>query len=538
MSQEIISDFLIAFGFDSKQVNKGIDKMLKDIDKVEKKVKGFGVKPDIKPRITAEKRIADYAKKQLSSQFALKMKSDQRYELARRLTASKTMQDAHQEMAFFTSNHRKKIQALRDQATQARKAAISGATGRARALVGGVVGVAGGALAGGYGISFVKEQEGKIKATGQQFESLVAGAINALGSDQANKTLSAATKLSQKYGTELVSTAESLINFIALMATFGDTVDQSTKTFEQQQTALNYFGLKQQEQIGFMQQASQAFASNTLDSYQEAFRQWAPRLKSDFETWLKDNKNIPDFTQGLTNNKYNLKKLFGEYLGANSKRFEQGATLVSSGSAANEQRAMNQLSLSLFKVFNSSGFQSALVHANQLLIKFAGFLEVNSNKIGKLFYAVNQGLLTAADKALNFMSKLNEKDIDQFTKSLVSSVTQFADIMTRLYNFLDSWLPKSANPATQQEITAAKQRYQARLESTSNWLNAPSYAPSMMLQQQSKNKVMAPVPYSPNITFQLTVENAQNLNESQLADKLLKRAQDANWQAFRNFTAG
>lgn len=49
---------------------------------------------------------------------------------------------------------------------------------------------------------------------------------------------------------------------------------------------------------------------------------------------------------------------------------------------------------------------------------------------------------------------------------------------------------------------------------------------------------MAQTPYSPNITFQLTVENAQNLNESQLADKLLKRAQDANWQSFRNFTAG
>lgn len=537
MSQEIISDFLIAFGFDSKQVNKGIDKMLKDIDKVEKKVKGFGIKPDIKPRITAEKRIADYAKKQLSNQFALKMKSDQRYELARRLTASKTMQDARQEMAFFTSNHRKKIQALRDQATQARKAALSGARGRARALVGGAISVGGTALAGGYGISFAKEQESKVKDIGKQFESLVYGAVNALGSEQANRALTESAKLSEKYGTELISTSKSLVDFISLMKVFGDGIDESVKNFERQQNAMNFYGVE--DQANFLIQANQSFAQNTLDSFQESFRNYAPKMLADLELWLKNKKGITDFQQGITSGKYKIKDIVFEFYKANAQRFEQGAKLVSSGSAANEQRAMNELSLSLFKVFNSSGFQSALVRANQLLIEFARFLEVNANKIGKLFDAVNQGLLTAADKALNFMSKLNEKDIEAFSKSLVDGVTQFADIMTRLYNFLDSWLPKSAKPATAEEINAAKQRYQSRLESTSNWLSGPSYAPKMMMQQQqTKNKVMAQTPYSPNITFQLTVENAQNLNESQLADKLLKRAQDANWQSFRNFTAG
>ncbi|WP_139708247.1 hypothetical protein [Aeromonas allosaccharophila] len=536
MTQEVISDFLIAFGFDGKTVRQGINVMLKDLDKLEKKVKGFSIKPDIKPRISAEKRLSNFTKKQLQSQFALKLSADQRYDLARRLTASKTMQDARQEMAFFMSNHRKKIQAIKAQAGQARRAAFAGSTGRARAVVGGAIGVAGGVIGGGYGINAIKEQESKVKDIGKQFESLVYGAVNALGSEQANRALTDGAKLSKQYGTELIATSKSLIDFISLMKVFGDNIDESVKNFERQQNAMNFYGVE--DQANFLIQANQAFSQNTLDSFQESFRNYAPKMLADLELWLKNKKGITDFQQGITSSKYKIKDIVFEFYKANAQRFEQGAKLVSSGSAANEQRVMNQLSLSFFKVFNSSGFQSALVHANDLLIKFAGFLEVNANKIGKLFDAVNQGLLTAADKTLNFMSKLNEQDIDLFTKQLVSGVSMFADIMTRLYTFLDAWLPKSAKPATQEEITAAKQRYQSRLESTNNWRNAPTYAPAMMMQQQqNKSKTMAQV-NSSNVILNLTVENAQGLDESKLADKLMQRAEHAQWQAFRNFTAG
>lgn len=534
MTQEVISDFLIKFGFDAKAVQSGLKKVNQELNKIENRIKGVKTTPNIKPRISAEKKIADFTKRQLTSQFAMRLKAEDRFALAKRLSSQQTLEDARREMSLFASNHRKRMAAIKEQARAARVSA----TGRARAVVGTAVGVAGGVVSGGYGISELKNQENKIKQTGQQFETLVVSAINSFGGDGAMQVLKEGARISQKYGSSLIETSESLINFVALMSTFGDSIDTSVKTFERQQTALNYFGLKQQEQIGFMQQASQAFASNTLDSYQEAFRQWAPRLKADFETFLKNNKGIKDFTEGLTSGKYNLKKLFGEYLSANASRFEQGAKLVSSGSAATEQKALNELTKSVVRVFGSSGFQNALEYSNKLLISFANFLDSNAAKIGKVFEVVNKGLLSASDKLLEFLSKLSVKDIEKFSQQLTQGVSMFYDIMLRLYNFLDKWLPKSAKPATQEEINAAKQRYQSRLESTSNWLNAPSYAPSMMMQQQTKNKVMAQTPYSPNITFQLTVENAQNLNESQLADKLLKRAQDANWQSFRNFTAG
>ncbi|MDH1841142.1 hypothetical protein N5D88_12010 [Aeromonas caviae] len=571
MSQEIISDFLIKFGFDAKNVEKGLKNLTRLTDNYEKKLKNMAIAPKIQqieqkfkqakqPKIvdlsqnikqnieeakvkeikpvnqpekvnpkqnkqvlTAEqklqKQITAFTKKQLNTQFVLKMKSHEKFELARKLSSQKNMDDARREMALFSSNHRKRIQSIREQAKAARQAALASRTQRVRGAVTTAVGVGAGVVGGGIGISELKNQENKIKQTGQQFESIVASAVNAFGQQDAMKVLKEGARISQKYGSSLIDTSESLINFIALMATFGDSIDKSVKTFEQQQTALNFFGLKQQEQVGFMQQASQAFASNTLDSYQEAFRQWAPRMKADFETWLKNNKGIKDFTKGLTSNKYNLKSLFGEYLGANSARFEQGAKLVSSGSAANEQRALNKLTSSIGMVFVSSGFQNALEYSNKLLISFAGFLNNNSEKIGKMFEIVNKGLLEGTDKLLNFLSKLTEQDIEKFGKQLTDGVSMFYDIMVRLYNFLDKWLPKSQAPLTSEQISQSKQRNSLRESQTSNWRNS-TYAPALQIKELTKPKTIPQVLNSPNYTIHLNVENAKNLDESKLAEQL------------------
>lgn len=533
MSQEVISDFLIKFGFDAKNVEKGLKNLTKMANNYEKTIKNMVVEPKTKsiaPKVTKQvltseqklqKQITAYTKKQLNTQFALKMKAADRFELARKLSSQKSLEDARREMNLFSSNHRKRIQSIREQAKAARQAAIASRTQRVRGAITTAVGVGAGVVGGGYGISELKNQENKIKQTGQEFEALVASAVNVFGQEQAGKVLKEGARISQKYGSSLIDTSESLINFIALMATFGDSVEKSVKTFEQQQTALNFFGLKQQEQVGFMQQASQAFASNTLDSYQEAFRQWAPRMKADFETFLKNSKGIKDFTEGLTSGKYNLKKLFGEYLSANANRFEQGAKLVSSGSAANEQRALNKLTQSISMVFVSSGFQNALEYSNQLLMSFANFLNNNAEKIGMVFKAVNEGLLTASEKILSFMSKLTEADIDKFTKQLTDGVSMFYDIMVRIYNFLDEWLPKSNQG--QSDTTKALEAFRKRnLEpSTQAQSFGMTYAPGLQLMKETvKPKTIPQVSNSPNYTIYLNVENAKNLDESKLAEQL------------------
>ncbi|MFL9592813.1 hypothetical protein ACKC5O_12530 [Aeromonas schubertii] len=532
MSQEVISDFLIKFGFDAKNVEKGLKNLTKMANNYEKTIKNMVVEPKTKsiaPKVTKQvltseqklqKQITAYTKKQLNTQFALKMKAADRFELARRLSSQKSMDDARREMNLFASNHRKRIQSIREQAKAARQAAIAGRTQRVRGAITTAVGVGAGVVGGGYGISELKNQENKIKQTGQEFEALVASAVNAFGQEQAGKVLKEGARISQKYGSSLIDTSESLMNFIALMATFGDSVEKSVKTFEQQQTALNFFGLKQQEQVGFMQQASQAFASNTLDSYQEAFRMWAPRMKADFETFLKNSKGIKDFTEGLTSGKYNLKKLFGEYLSANANRFEQGAKLVSSGSAADEQRALNKLTQSIAMVFVSSGFQNALEYSNQLLMSFANFLNNNAEKIGMVFRTVNEGLLTASAKILSFMSKLTEADIDKFTKQLTDGVSMFYDIMVRIYNFLDQWLPKSNQGPS--DIDKALEAFRKRnLEpSTQAQSFGMTYAPGLQLKEAVKPKTIPQVYNSPNYTINLNVENAKDLDESKLAEQL------------------
>ncbi|HDN9532229.1 TPA: hypothetical protein P2L34_002016, partial [Aeromonas salmonicida] len=79
-----------------------------------------------------QKQITAFTKRQLNTQFALKMKSHEKFELARRLSSQKNMDDARREMALFASNHRKRIQGIRDQAKAARQAAIASRTQRVR----------------------------------------------------------------------------------------------------------------------------------------------------------------------------------------------------------------------------------------------------------------------------------------------------------------------------------------------------------------------------------------------------------------------
>ena len=249
MSQEVISDFLIKFGFDGKKVNSGISAMLKNIESVEKKIKNAKFQPQIQhieqkfkqakqPKIIdlsqnikqnieeakvkevkpvnqpekvnpkqnkkvlnaeqkLQKQITAFTKKQLNTQFVLKMKAADRFELARRLSSQKSMDDARREMALFSSNHRKRIQSIREQAKATRQAAIASRTQRVRGAVTTAVGVGAGVVGGGIGISELKNQENKIKQTGQQFESIVASAVNAFGQQDAMKVLQEGTRISQ-----------------------------------------------------------------------------------------------------------------------------------------------------------------------------------------------------------------------------------------------------------------------------------------------------------------------------------------------------
>lgn len=158
------------------------------------------------------------------------------------------------------------------------------------------LGVAAGAAGVVAGSAITHNQFNTVKGEGQQYEALTIRLMNVFG-NRAKEISDIIANMSDKNGRNIIDTGLALVEFVALMQPLGDNVDKAISSFQKYQDALASYGLDKQASQGFMTQWSQALASNTLDSYQEAMRQWAPNFKADFETWIKTQKGINDFSE-------------------------------------------------------------------------------------------------------------------------------------------------------------------------------------------------------------------------------------------------
>ncbi|BED99756.1 hypothetical protein ACK30D_05330 [Aeromonas caviae] len=305
-------------------------------------------------------------------------------------------------------------------------------------LAAGVAGVVGGA-------AIAHNQFNKVKGEGQQYEALTIRLMNVFG-DRAKEISDVIANLSDKSGRNLIDTGLALVEFVALMQPLGDDVDKAIGSFQRYQDALAAYGMDKQASQGFMTQWSQALSSNTLDSYNEAMRQWAPNFKADFETWIKKQKGIDSFLENITGGKkYNLKTLMDEYLTANAKMYASKAQLYKNSSMAQDERTGNTLSLAIYRVFESSGFKDAMKFANKIVLSWANTLQNNSDKIGQVFgnlYKIASELGDGAFKSLsNWLSNLTAEDIRTYFKDAKTSISDFLLAIKSLAQFINSILP-------------------------------------------------------------------------------------------------
>lgn len=307
------------------------------------------------------------------------------------------------------------------------------------------LGVAAGAAGVVAGSAITHNQFNKVKGEGQQYEALTIRLMNVFG-NRAEEISDIIANMSDKNGRNIIDTGLALVEFVALMQPLGDNVDKAISSFQKYQDALASYGLDKQASQGFMTQWSQALASNTLDSYQEAMRQWAPNFKADFETWIKTQKGINDFSENITGGKkYNLKKLMDEYLTANTTMYASKAQLYKNSSMAQDERTGNALSLAIYRVFNTSGFSDAMKFANKIVLSWANTLQNNSDKIGQVFgnlYKIASELGDGAFKSLsNWLSELTAQDIRTYFKDAKTSISEFLSALKALAQFINSILP-------------------------------------------------------------------------------------------------
>ncbi|QSR73538.1 hypothetical protein [Aeromonas jandaei] len=338
---------------------------------------------------------------------------------------------------------------------------IKGIAGRAVGTAIGT-GVAGAAFLGtaGYaanrGFSTVKDQ-------GQQFEKMNI-MLNNVFKERAVEISNKIAELAYKNGRDIVDVGQSLTQFVALMKPLGDNVDKSIGMFQKYQDMISSYGLDKEEAKGFMTQWTQALSQNTLDSYNEAMRQWNPYLKSDFEKWIKDKKGINNFLDNITGGKkYSLKTLMDEYLTANSGLYSTGAAGFKASSLANDARASNQISVAIYRIFESSGFKEAMKATTDILNYWGLLLESNASKIGEIFgnlYSVVRDLSKDGFEQLSqWLKELSKEDIKGYFGDLKTSMVQFADVMKRLVSFLDSVLPKKSGADEKGQYYIKREKY-------------------------------------------------------------------------------
>lgn len=306
----------------------------------------------------------------------------------------------------------------------------------------GVAGAAAGIVAGGF---VAQNQFDKVKGEGQQLESLIIQLQNTFG-DRAQEISTIMRNMADANGAPILEFGNNLIEFVSLMRPLGVSVDDAIKKFQQTQDAMQSYGIGGERAAGFQQQLTQALDQGTLDSFKEAFA-WAPQLRADLLQYVQKEMNVSQkqFLGGLTNGKYSLKDTWFKFLNANSNKYAGMSAKFKSSSMANDKRVGNELSIAIYRIFESSGFKTAMQAGAKIVQEWAKLLESNASKIGEIFghlYSIvgelsNQGF----EDLSKWLQELTAEDIKTYFKDMKSSVSEFLQALKALAAFINDVLP-------------------------------------------------------------------------------------------------
>ncbi len=306
----------------------------------------------------------------------------------------------------------------------------------------GVAGAAAGVVGGGF---VAQNQFDKIKQQGQSFEGLIISLQNTFG-DRAQEISTIMRNMADANGSPILELGNNLVEFVSLMTPLGVSVDDAIKKFQQTQDAMQSYGIGGERAAGFQQQLTQALDQGTLDSFKEAFA-WAPQLRADLLQYVQKEMNVSQkqFLGGLTNGKYSLKDTWFKFLNANSNKYAGMSAKFKSSSMANDARVGNELSIAIYRIFESSGFKTAMQAGAKIIAEWAKLLESNASKIGEIFghlYSVVGELSNQGFKDLSkWLQELTAEDIKTYFKDMKSGVSEFLQALKALAAFINDVLP-------------------------------------------------------------------------------------------------
>ncbi len=306
----------------------------------------------------------------------------------------------------------------------------------------GVAGAAAGVVGGGF---VAQNQYNKIKEQGQDFEGMKISFQNTFG-DRWIEISSIARKIADDAGADILETGKALTNYVSIVKSLGIETDQAIELYKKQSNMTASYGMSKDQVAGFQYGLMQTLASNTLEDFKQAM-DWTPQIKADLLRFVKDTMGISqkEFMGNLTNGKYNFKDIWLKFVEATSPKYAQMSAKFKSSSMAQDARVGNELSIAIYRIFESSGFKTAMQAGAKIVQEWAKLLESNATKIGEIFgnlYTIVGQLSKQGFEDLSkWLQELTADDIKTYFKDMKSSVSEFLQALKSLAAFINDVLP-------------------------------------------------------------------------------------------------
>ncbi|MDU7779980.1 MAG: hypothetical protein E7J86_12820 [Aeromonas caviae] len=323
----------------------------------------------------------------------------------------------------------------------------------------GVAAGAAGLVAGGF---VAQNQYNKIKEQGQDFEGMKISFQNTFG-DRWIEISSIARKIADDAGADILETGKALTNYVSIVKALGIETDQAIELYKKQSNMTASYGMSKDQVAGFQYGLMQTLASNTLEDFKQAM-DWTPQIKADLLRFVKDTMGISqkEFMGNLTNGKYNFKDIWLRFVEATSPKYAQMSAKFKSSSMAQDARVGNELSIAIYRIFESSGFKTAMQAGAAIIAEWAKLLESNASKIGEIFgnlYNIVGELSNQGFKDLSkWLQELTAEDIKNYFKDAKTSISEFLSALKSLAAFINDLLPDRFIPSKQSTSVPESQR--------------------------------------------------------------------------------
>lgn len=306
----------------------------------------------------------------------------------------------------------------------------------------GVAATAAGVVGGGF---VAQNQYNKIKEQGQDFEGMKISFQNTFG-DRWIEISSIARKIADDAGADILETGKALTNYVSIVKSLGIETDRAIELYKKQSNMTASYGMSKDQIAGFQYGLMQTMSSNTLEDFKQ-FTDWSPQIKADLLKFVKETMGISqkEFMGNLTNGKYNFKDIWLKFVEATSPKYAQMSAKFKSSTMAQDARVGNELSIAIYRIFESSGFKSAMQAGAKIVSDWAKLLESNASKIGEIFgnlYIIVGELSKQGFEDLSkWLQELTAEDIKNYFKDMKSSVSEFLQALKSLAAFINDVLP-------------------------------------------------------------------------------------------------